>query len=96
VPGIGTKSEGKRVALRVMLVGEAEDHRTEVRIALEALGDPPLEISEVAPGGGGFNGGPPPDVTMVLFNGCNEEASLNFLQLQADAAPRPVLFALVH
>src|SRR6267154_5791653 len=42
------------------------------------------------------NGGPPPDVTMVLFNGGNEEASLNFLQAQAETSPRPVLFALVH
>jgi pilus assembly protein CpaE len=48
------------------------------------------------PGSSGTNGGPPPDVTMVLFNGGNEEASLNFLQAQAEASPRPVLFALVH
>ena len=97
MPGIGTKAEGKRGgALRVLLVGEAEDRRTEVKVALDALGDPLLEIIEVVPGGGGFNGGPPPDVTMVLFNGGNEEASLNFLQAQAEAAPRPVLFALVH
>lgn len=96
MPGIGIKTEGKRGALRVLLVGEAEDRRTEVRVALAALGDPPLEIIEVAPGGGGSNGGPPPDVTMVLFNGGNEEASLNFLQAQAEASPRPVLFALVH
>jgi pilus assembly protein CpaE len=96
VPGIGTKTESRRGALRVLLVGEAEDRRTEVKVALDALGDPPLEIIEVAPGGGGLNGGPPPDVTMVLFNGGNEEASLNFLQAQSEASPRPVLFALVH
>jgi pilus assembly protein CpaE len=96
VPGIGTKTEGKRGALHVLLVGEAEDHRTEVKNALAALGDPALEIVETAPGGGGTNGGAPPDVTMVLFNGGNEEASLNFLQAQAENSPRPVLFALVH
>jgi pilus assembly protein CpaE len=96
VPAIGTKTEGRRGALRVMLVGEAEDRRTEVKVALAALGDPPLDIIEVAPGAGGVNGGPPVDVTMVLFNGGNEEASLNFLQAQSEAAPRPVLFALVH
>jgi len=78
VPGIGTKTEGKRGALHVLLVGEAEDHRTEVKNALAALGDPALEIVETAPGGGG------------------EEASLNFLQAQAETSPRPVLFALVH
>lgn len=93
--GIGTKTESKRGALRVLLVGEALDRRAEVRDALAALGDPPLEIIETAPGGGGFNGGPPPDVTMVLFNGGNEESSLNFLQAQSEASPRPVLFALV-
>jgi pilus assembly protein CpaE len=67
-----------------------------VRNALAALGDPALEIVETAPGVGGSNGGAPPDVTMVLFNGGNEEASLNFLQAQAETSPRPVLFALVH
>lgn len=96
MPGIGTKTEGKRGALCVLLVGEVEDRRTEVKIALAALGDPALEIIEAAPGASGTNGGPPPDVTMVLFNGGNEEASLNFLQAQAEAAGRPVLFALVH
>ena len=96
MPGIGTRTEGKRGALYVLLVGEAEDHRSEVKAALAALGDPALEITETVPGGGGTNGGPPPDVTMVLFNGGNEEASLNFLQAQAETSPRPVLFALVH
>ena len=96
MPGIGTKTEGKRGALRVLLVGEAEDHRTEVKIALAALGDPALEIVETRTGRRRTNGGPPPDVTMVLFNGGNEEASLNFLQAQAETSPRPVLFALVH
>ena len=86
MPGIGTRTEGKRGALYVLLVGEAEDHRSEVKAALAALGDPALEITETVPGGGGTNGGPPPDVTMVLFNGGNEEASLNFLQAQAETS----------
>lgn len=94
---LGTKTEGRRGALRVLLVGEAEDRRTEVKTALDALGDPPLEIIEAAPGASSpTNGGPPPDVTMVLFNGGNEEASLNYLQQQSEGSPRPVLFALVH
>jgi pilus assembly protein CpaE len=96
VPGIATKTESKRGALRVLLVGEAEDRRVEVKLALAGLSDPPLEIIEMAPSVNGSNWGPPPDVSMVLFNGGNEEASLNFLQAQAEAAPRPVLFALVQ
>jgi pilus assembly protein CpaE len=68
-----------------------------VKLALAALGDPPLEIIETAPGmNRPTNGGPPPDVTMVLFNGGNEEASLAYLQSQAEDEPRPVLFALVQ
>jgi pilus assembly protein CpaE len=94
---LGTKTEGRRGALRVLLVGEAEDRRAEVKTALDALGDPPLEIIEAVPGASSpTNGGPPPDVTMVLFNGGNEEASLNYLQQESDASPRPILFALVH
>jgi len=95
VPVLGSKVEARRGAIRVLLVGEAEDRRAEVKAALTALGDPPLEILETAPGGA-FNGGPPPDVTMVLFNGGNEEASLNYLQAQAEIEPRPMLFALAH
>jgi pilus assembly protein CpaE len=94
---LGTKTEGRRGALTVLLVGDAEDRRAEVKTALDALGDPPLEIIEAAPGASSpTNGGPPPDVTMVLFNGGNEEASLNYLQQQSEGSPRPILFALVH
>lgn len=96
MPGLATKTESKRGALRVLLVGEAEDRRAEVKLVIAALSDPPLEIIEAAPGANGSNWGPPPDVSMVLFNGGNEEASLNFLQAQAEVSPRPVLFALVH
>ena len=93
---LGTKSEARRGAIRVLLVGEGEDKRAEVKSALAALGDPPLEIVEAAPGVGDTNGGPPPDVTMVLFNGGNEDAALNYLQAQAEIEQRPVLFALAH
>lgn len=93
---LGTKNDATHGALRVLLVGEAEDRRTEVRLALAALGDPALEIIEAAPGANGANGGPSPDVTMVLFNGGNEEASLSHLQAQSDVPNRPVLFALLQ
>ncbi len=93
---LGTKNDATHGALRVLLVGEAEDRRTEVRLALAALGDPALEIIEAAPGANGANGGTSPDVTMVLFNGGNEEASLSHLQAQSDVPNRPVLFALLQ
>ncbi|MGH7934401.1 MAG: AAA family ATPase [Candidatus Binataceae bacterium] len=97
MPVLGTKPEGKRGAIRILLVGEAEDRRSEVKAALTSLGDPPLEIVEATPEASGHsNGGPPPDVTMVLFNGGNEEASLAFLQSQSEHDPRPILFALVQ
>ena len=95
---LANKSEGRHGALRILLVGEADSGRNEVRAALGALGDPPLEIIEAAPGvSKPTNGGPPPDVIMVLFNGGNEEVALNYLQAQSEQeAPRPVLFALVQ
>jgi pilus assembly protein CpaE len=94
---LATKTDGRRGTLRVLLVGEAEDRRHEVKTALASLGDPPLEIIETAPGvSSPTNGGPPADVTMVLFNGGNEEASLNYLQTQSEGSQRPILFALVQ
>jgi pilus assembly protein CpaE len=96
---LGSKTERQRGALRILLVGEAEDRRQEVKTALSSLGDPLLEIIEATPGvSSATNGGQPADVTMVLFNGGNEEESLNYLQSQAEDgdSPRPVLFALVQ
>jgi pilus assembly protein CpaE len=94
---LSNKADEKRGALRVLLVGEADDRRKEVKAALAGVGDPSLDMFEAAPGAPSpTNGGPPPDVTMVLFNGTNEEASLNFLQSQSEINPRPVLFALLQ
>lgn len=98
MPVLGNKIEGRRDALRILLVGE-EDRRAEVKQALDALGDPPLVVIEAAPGANGaVNGGPPPDVVMVLFNGGDEEASLGYLQSRAEGngSARPILFALVQ
>jgi pilus assembly protein CpaE len=86
-------------ALRVLLVGEAEDRRQEVKNALLSLGDPLLEIIEATSSiSAASNGVQPADVTMVVFDGGNEEESLNYLQSQAEDgdSPRPVLFALVQ
>jgi pilus assembly protein CpaE len=94
---LSNKADEKRGALRVLLVGEADDRRKEVKAALAGVGDPSLDMFEAAPGAPSpTNGGQPPDVTMVLFNGTNEEASLNFLQSQSEINPRPVLFALLQ
>jgi pilus assembly protein CpaE len=93
---LGAKNDAKHGALRVLLIGEAEERRTEVRLALAALGDPPLDISESAPSGNGSNGGPPFDVVMILFDGGNEEIALNLMQAQSETPNRPVLFALAQ
>jgi len=95
---LGGKGDGRKGALRVLLVGEDEARRAEIKTALDSLGDPPLEIMAVTPQAGaqeGGNGVAPADVTMVVFNR-SEEASLNYLQKQAERSPRPVLFALVR
>ena len=87
---LGRKSDGRKGALRVLLVGEDEGRRAEIKAALENLGDPPLEIVSVTPQGGAqesSNGVAPADVAMVVFNG-DEEASLNYLQKQARNAHR--------
>jgi pilus assembly protein CpaE len=76
------------------LVGQSDEHRTEVRDALAALGDPVLNIEEVEPDPDATPAAAV-DVTMVLFNG-NDELSLSYLNTRAGQEPRPVLFALLH
>jgi pilus assembly protein CpaE len=94
VSALGKKSDGRHGGLRVQLVGEGEEHRSEVRDALAALGDPVLNIEELEP-----NPDAIPDaafdVTMVVFNG-NDELSLSYLNSQAGQDPHPALFALLH
>ena len=93
---IANNSDGKRSALRILLVGDADARRTEIRTALADLGDPPLELFEAGLGDPSpTNGGPPPDVVIVLFDGNNEDAALNYLEQQTQADPRPALFALL-
>ena len=89
------KSNGKKAALRVNLVGEKPEFRAEVRQVLAALSEPPLEIVESEPQplpeGGDTRIA---DVAMVLF-GEMEELPLAYLQHQSVHKPRPVLFALL-
>jgi pilus assembly protein CpaE len=94
VSALGKKSDGRHGGLRVQLVGEGEEHRSEVRDALAALGDPVLNIEELEPD---LDAAPDAniDVTMVVFNG-NDELSLSYLNAQAGQEPRPALFALLH
>ena len=88
------KKNDVRHGLRVQLVGNGDEHRTEVRDALSALGDPVLNINEIEPdpdAATDVNF----DVTMVVFNG-NDELSLSYLNTRAGQEPRPALFALLH
>jgi len=94
VSSLGKKNDGRHGGLKVQLVGQSDDHRTEVRDALAALGDPLLNINEIEPDPDAatdldF------DVTMVVFNG-NDELSLSYLNTRAGLEPRPALFALLH
>jgi pilus assembly protein CpaE len=92
---LAKRNERRRGALKVNLVGAGEGQRIEVRTALAALGDPPLDIFELEPDLEAAAGQTPADVTMVVFNG-NEDQPLTFLQRQTTLEPRPVLFALLH
>jgi pilus assembly protein CpaE len=76
------------------LVGQGDEHRTEVRDALAALGDPVLNIEEIEPDpDAAFDAAF--DVTMVVFNG-NDELSLSYLNTRAGQEPRPPIFALLQ
>jgi len=84
-----------------------EAHRAEVLASLQALPEPPLEITEKSPdalgasgngngnGSANGNGHAAPDVVMVVFNG-DEEESLNYLQGVGETEPRPAIFALLR
>jgi pilus assembly protein CpaE len=96
VSSLGKKNDGRHGGLKVQLVGEGDEHRTEVRDALAALGDPVLNIEEVEPDpDSGAEPDAAYDVTMVVFNG-NDELSLSYLNTRAGQQARPALFALLH
>ncbi|MGH7934186.1 MAG: AAA family ATPase [Candidatus Binataceae bacterium] len=92
----GSKSEGRRGnALRIQIVGETEEARVAVIASLATVGDPPIEVMEVAPNLPGENGAAPmAELAMVVFNG-NEAAALGYLQAQSERSPRPLLFGLL-
>ena len=83
--------------MKVMLVGEPGDARTQLKTVLAALIEPELEIIEVeAPNAPNLvdNATVPPDAILVMING-NEESALAFLQTQAQRSPRPHLLAVL-
>jgi pilus assembly protein CpaE len=93
----GTNGEARRGTMKVMLVGEPGEPRTQLKAVLVALIEPELEVieSEVSLAlNVADNASAPPDATLVMVNG-NEEQALNFLQSQALRTPRPILLAVL-
>jgi pilus assembly protein CpaE len=83
--------------MKVMLVGEPGDPRTQLKTVLAALIEPELEIVEADASAApnlADNATAPPDATLVMING-NEESALSFLQSQAARSPRPHLLAVL-
>lgn len=83
--------------MKVMLVGDPGDQRTQLKTVLTGLGEPELEIIEgesATAANLSENASAPPDATLVMING-NEEAALTFLQSQALNSPRPALLAVL-
>src|SRR5579863_5200236 len=83
--------------MKVMVVGEPGELRSQLKTVLAALAEPQLEIVEgeaATAANLSENAAVPPDATLVMING-NEEVALNFLQIQAQISPRPILLAVL-
>src|SRR5260370_8725490 len=83
--------------MKVMLVGDPGEQRSQLRAVLAALTEPQLEIIEgeaASAANLSENVSAPPEATLVMVNG-NEEVALNFLQSQSLHSPRPPLLALL-
>ena len=90
---LAEKPDDRRNSLKVVVVGEDGQQRADIRSALAELGELELEIAEAGPQlAGTLNGGT--EVAMVVVDS-SEDASLDFIQAQAQASPRPALFALL-
>ena len=97
MPFNGSKGDGRRSTMKVMLVGDPGDQRTQLKTVLSGLAEPELEIIEgesATAANLSENASAPPDATLVMING-NEEAALTFLQSQALNSPRPALLAVL-
>ena len=83
--------------MKIMLVGDPGEQRTQLKTVLAALVEPELEIIEgeaATAANLSENVAAPPDATLVMVNG-NEEAALSFLQSQSLHSPRPCLLAVL-
>ena len=83
--------------MKVMLVGDSGEQRTQLKTVLAALAEPELEIIEgetATAANLSENVAAPLDATLVMVNG-NEEAALSFLQSQSLHSPRPSLLAVL-
>ena len=78
--------------MRVLLVGDQAEQRTEINTILRSVTEPELVIAESGLQGG--NESKSADVMMVLFHE-DEDAPLNYLGAQSVLPGRPVLFALL-
>jgi len=97
VPFTGSKNEGRRSTMKVMLVGEPGEQRAQLKAVLAALAEPQLEIVEgetATAANLSENVAAPPEATLVMVNG-NVEAALSFLQSQSLLSPRPSLLAVL-
>jgi pilus assembly protein CpaE len=93
----GTNGAVRRGTMKVMVVGEPGDHRTQLKAVLAALVEPELQIAESEVSMAlnvSDTSNAPPDATLVMVNG-NEESALNFIQSQALRTPRPILLAVL-
>ncbi len=84
--------------MKVMLVGDPGEQRTQLKTVLAALSEPQLEIVEgeaATAANLSENAATPPDATLVMVIG-NEEAALSFLQSQSLNSPRPTLLAVLN
>jgi pilus assembly protein CpaE len=83
--------------MKVLLVGDPGEQRSQIITVLSALTEPLLEIVEgeaATAANLSENAATPPDATLVMVNG-NEEAALTFLQSQSQHSPRPSLLAVL-
>lgn len=97
MPFNGSKGEGRRSTMKVLLVGDPGEQRTQLKAVLETLPETELDIVEgeaATAANLSENAARPPDATLVMVNG-NEEAAFNFLQSQALLPGRPTLLAVL-
>src|SRR6266849_5869042 len=90
------KPDNKRNALKILLIGEDERERAEIRSSLGELIEPDLEIAEAgAELAAAMNGDAGAEVAMVVFNE-NDDAATEYLQAQSQSSAHPALFALLR